>query len=322
MRQTPALATAVALGVLLAARLPAEAGVTGYIFTTIDAPGSIPGTTGFFGVGINDLGQIVGDFFDNAGSDRGFLYAGGEYTTFDLGGNAGVLGINDRGQMVGCCGYVYTKGAFIGVNVSGAVFTEAFGINDHSQIVGQYVDANGSHGFSDTNGSFTTIDGPGGASFSAAYGINDRGQIVGTYFDNTGEHGFLDTNGSFTTIDLPGGSFNFLSGINDHGQIVGSGLDSAGNRVSFLYTQGQFTTIEVPGAADTQVYGINDRGQIVGTFDANPDFLTQVFLATPINGLDMSAADPPAVRMPEPSSLALVAVGLIGVGLVVRRKRG
>lgn len=69
-----------------------------------------------------------------------------------------------------------TGGSFI--NAPGAIDTYAYGINDSGQIVGDFVDALGSHGFVDTGGSFTTVDVP-GFCCTSAQGINDNGQIVG-----------------------------------------------------------------------------------------------------------------------------------------------
>ena len=52
------------------------------------------------------------------------------------------------------------EGSFTPIEVPGASFlTEAFGINDAGQIVGRYQDATGVHGFLDSGGSFTPIDG-------------------------------------------------------------------------------------------------------------------------------------------------------------------
>jgi probable HAF family extracellular repeat protein len=62
------------------------------------------------------------------------------------------------------------------------------------QIVGRYSDANGSHGFLYSNGTYTTLDDPLAANGTQAFGINDSGQIVGYYSDASfTEHGFLLT---------------------------------------------------------------------------------------------------------------------------------
>jgi hypothetical protein len=54
-------------------------------------------------LGINDLGEIVGDWVDSGGAMHGFLDNAGVFTSFDPAGSAGTVinGINDWGQMVG-----------------------------------------------------------------------------------------------------------------------------------------------------------------------------------------------------------------------------
>src|SRR5947209_7886207 len=86
---------------------------------------------------------------------------------------------------------------FTTIDVPGASSTQAYGINNAGQIVGEFEDATGRfHGFRETAGVFTLIDVP-GASDTFASGINDAGQIVGAFEDATGRHGFLDTAGTF-----------------------------------------------------------------------------------------------------------------------------
>src|ERR1700747_1155311 len=50
-----------------------------YSFTTIDFPGGSRTRS----VGINDRGDIVGDYFDSAGVQHGYLLSNGTFTTFD-----------------------------------------------------------------------------------------------------------------------------------------------------------------------------------------------------------------------------------------------
>ena len=54
-------------------------------------------------VGINDAGQIVGSFANPAGRDHGFLDSGGTFTAIDVPGAdyTFAYGINDGGQIVG-----------------------------------------------------------------------------------------------------------------------------------------------------------------------------------------------------------------------------
>jgi probable HAF family extracellular repeat protein len=80
---------------------------------------------------------------------------------------------------------------FTTIDVPGATFTGASGINDHGQIVGFYDDVSGTeHGFLLDRGIFTTIDVP-GATSTHALGINAHAQIVGLFTDAGGTvHGF------------------------------------------------------------------------------------------------------------------------------------
>jgi probable HAF family extracellular repeat protein len=95
---------------------------------------------------------------------HGFLYSNGHYTT-----------LNDP---FGKLGHVTT--------------TEATGINDKGQIVGNYIDSKGvEHGFLYSKGTYTTLNDPLGTHGTEVLGINNYGKIVGIYYDSHYvEHGF------------------------------------------------------------------------------------------------------------------------------------
>ena len=95
------------------------------------------------GLGINDFGDVVGDYVDSAGNRHGFLRSKGVYTTLD---------------------------------VPGAVFTVAEAINIFGQITGLYIDANGNqHGFVLCLGIYATIDVPGGTN-TGVFSVNASGR--------------------------------------------------------------------------------------------------------------------------------------------------
>jgi probable HAF family extracellular repeat protein len=129
--------------------------ITTYTFTTLDDPLA---TIGPWPNGINDAGQIVGDYQAQIGgsvSNHGFLYSSGSYTTLD-------------------------------VPLSNGTFAQ--GINDNGEIVGFYSDLSDHfHGFLYSGGSYTTIDDPLSPQNSFAVGINDKDQIVGAYIEPNSE---------------------------------------------------------------------------------------------------------------------------------------
>jgi probable HAF family extracellular repeat protein len=119
-------------------------------------------------IGINGLGQIVGEFKDNYGVIHGYIRSSnGEFTQID-------------------------------VKFPNVADTLASGINDLGQIVGGFTDADDreSHGFLKTGTNFTKIDvqiDEQAVINTIVFGINNGGQMVGWYTTiNDGIlHGFL-----------------------------------------------------------------------------------------------------------------------------------
>ena len=79
----------------------------------------------------------------------------------------------------------------------GSISTQALGINDLGEIVGDYILGGQMFGFLDTPDGFSTINPP-GATASTANGINDQGNIVGFYTAANG-----NTIGFFSPVPEP-----------------------------------------------------------------------------------------------------------------------
>jgi hypothetical protein len=180
-------------------------------------------------------------------------------------------------------GFLKKNGSVFGLTFPNSQLTEATGINDFDQVVGDYRDQNGVfHGFSYEGGIFTTIDFP-SAIDTGASGVNNPGQIVGCY--SLCSRGFLydPRTSGFTSIDFPGAVATQALDINDSGQIVGIYHDGIRLR-GFLYDQNDFTTIEAPGAILTSISGINNFRQLTGFYgiESSPGvFEIRAFVATP-----------------------------------------
>jgi probable HAF family extracellular repeat protein len=143
---------------------------------------------------------------------------------------------------------------FTPIEVPGATFTTAIGINARGQIVGGFRDAGGViHGFLLHKGVFTQIDvDVPGATRTEATGINTRGQIVGNFTAASGaRRGFLLDRGVFTPIDVPGATATTVFGITDQGQIAGFFINAEGGTQGFCGTvsQGRVGRMERPSTA-------------------------------------------------------------------------
>lgn len=217
--------------------------------------------------GINDKGQIVGNYESGANNDhsQGFLDDGGVFQTLQY---------------------------------PGATRTSASGISGDGKIVGTYVilGQNSAHGFIYDGGVYVTFDYP-GATNTVLTGINDLGQVIGSYDGGTGgsSGNFFFDGSAFHKIAFPGADDTSLSGLNDSGQIVGTySLHSGWNSGNggFLYDGGSFQPIEVLGRP-TAATGINDAGQIVGGYLSYqtpiPEPATLLLLSTALAGLAFAA---------------------------------
>lgn len=183
--------------------------------TTLDPPNSVRSQGGF----INAKGEAVGAYRTADQKRHGFLWRKGEFTTFNVPNDHPLfgtvpLGNNDLGQVVGNYvdinggvdaggnvspnigrhGFLLSDGIYTTLDVPGASFTVAQGINNEGKIVGLYFDINGNeHGFVLSNGTYTTVDAP-NATATAVYTINAKGEIGGVYTDTHNvDHGFVGT---------------------------------------------------------------------------------------------------------------------------------
>jgi hypothetical protein len=162
-------------------------------------------------LGVNDKGVAVGFYTDAAGKAHGYRYtiATKKFSVVAVHGASVVAAaINNAGDVAGFD--TSSKGAITGfllppsgapavLSFPGASLTEALGVNDSGEVVGDYRLGTGSgastHGFTWTRQhGFTTVDDPAGAGTTTINGVNNAGNLVGFYTDRTGR-----TNGLLAT---------------------------------------------------------------------------------------------------------------------------
>jgi hypothetical protein len=163
-------------------------------------------------LGVNDHNVAVGFFTNASGINRGYTYNINtrRFARVLIPGVAGLgpsltaAGINNAGDIAGFYNKTSTvvdaffkthNGHFSTIAFPGASMTEAFGVNDSGEVVGQYNVGTGNaavtHGFIWRAGQFVSLD-IAGASATTINGVNDEGDLVGFYTDAKG-----NTNGFF-----------------------------------------------------------------------------------------------------------------------------
>lgn len=189
------------------------------------------------------------------------------------------------------------------IDYKGAAGTSANGVRRTGplerslQIVGSYSDIAGSHGFSYSQGEFTTLDAPGFRN-TVAGGINGRGQTVGSCqsLQNSQTKGFLLDSGVYTEYPpleaaspaSPASMLNSwtLSGINNAGDVVGTsvsvlgfcyipGLSVAGEPLGVHQPLGFPYVGAPPSGGPVSLNGINNSVQLVGATQLGSDGSTR-----------------------------------------------
>jgi uncharacterized membrane protein len=208
----------------------------GKVFT----PVAVPSYVNTVALGINTAGKIVGFCSPGGTIYHGYVKTGDDFSVFDVPApettSTVANNINDSDQIVGSYytpslhGYVKTGDTFYYFDYPNSTETECRGINNKGQVVGQYRDAGGIHGYVHdiTNNTYTTIDYP-GAGGTIITGINDLGQMVGYYYDGRARpQPLVYFGGSITVLQIPGAVLGTVHDIDNHGNLVGSYRDGSG----------------------------------------------------------------------------------------------
>lgn len=189
---------------------------------------------------------------------------------------------------------------FSTIDYAGAVDTNANGINNSGQIVGQASLGDFSLpvsaiGWELNGGTYSSIAYP-SAHITIAEGINESGVVSGFYepVSSTPRYGFVESGGAFTqslsVLSGPPAPSTTAPGINDAGHLAGSSYLNGGHVYSgFLDVGGAFTILNDPGAGSGYTFanGINNLDQVVGNYSPNGSnyhgFLYQSGVFTDVN---------------------------------------
>lgn len=256
--------------------------------------------------GLNDFGAVVGSVWDfYGGGARSFIWKpttpnGSIGTLVSLGGGTG------------------TSIELKSINASGEITGSRSGYGSNGTLLWKPFTPNGTTGTMYDIGALS----PGASSHGNK--INASGQVIGTSIIGTTQHAFLwtpntpnGTTGSMIDLGDPYGG-NYIShgnDMNNAGVVVGQGINQHGNMDSlygdaFVWTAADGMqnlndlVVNLPAGWKLDgATGINDSGLIVG-WCHNGSLSGLGFLLTPT---------------PEPASLGLLGLGILGV--LARRQR-
>lgn len=253
---------------------------------------------------INDDGQVVGISTTGTGAcppRHPFIWTlAGGIGDLNVGNLTTVNSINDAGQFAGAYegsqAYAW-QGRLKLLATFAAGYSEAFAINNSGQVAGF---CNSTQGdpcacLWDQDGLIREYSGDG-----CGCGLNDSGVMVGwSALGYSNRHAFVwYSPDDFIDLGAVGGYFRSEAlDVNDHGVVVGT-VDLAGGGIPLAFVWNSKDGLQELGRAD--IFCISESGQILGR-----------------NGNTTIVWTP----VPEPTSFAALAMGLVPVGLAAVRRR-
>ncbi|MBZ5663202.1 MAG: hypothetical protein LAO30_01225 [Acidobacteriia bacterium] len=219
-----------------------------------------------------------------------------------------LLGINNTNEIAGYHGADTNKGftyslktaKFTDLNYPGSQQTQVIGINnDPFKVSGFYVSKHKTVGFTDYQGTFTSVAFP-KKSFNQLLSQNDYGQAAGYYSTKADGSGpdtayvFDEDGGVFEAFTIPGSVSAQATGINNASSVCGFFVDAAGVNHGWLRILGHFHVLDYPGSTGTQALGLNNKGLVVG-FWTDTSGNTHGFVYTVATQSFVSVDDPSGI---------------------------
>jgi YVTN family beta-propeller protein len=256
--------------------------------------------------GINNLGQVAG-FYRKIGDTgrHGFIARslitedndrdnqcakslggrhGSSFSSFDYPGatNTQAAAITTSGEIVGRYlsvdgrqhGFRLRHELFVSIDAPNASSTDVAWVNGRDDVVGSYSDANGTHAYVLSKGTFATINFPGSDpanTTTLGFGISNAGDVVGVEFvggDFSHGHGYLYSHGQFVLVDAPGAVGTFPTMIINPHYIVGNYFGADNLFHGFVFLNGKFSTVDLPNSSLTWITGVNPEGELVGFYNS------------------------------------------------------
>ncbi len=193
-----------------------------------------------------------------------------------LGSSAGVANaINARGAVAGIADgkaalWRAGKAEDLGLP-DGTVSSEALGLNNKPDVVGDTINGAGNHlPFLKPDGAAIQMLGLlNGWDNGIARHVNDLGIVVGKQTKSAGgAHACFWINGAPTDLGTLGGDKSEAVDVNNSGVIVGSSDTSDKHVHACYWRSGKIHDLELPsGSSDAEAHAINDAGVIVGQAD-------------------------------------------------------
>src|SRR6201987_5931328 len=279
---------------------------------------SVPTPAGYdsAALGLNDNGNVVG-YNVQGDTYQAFLCSQSSGSSIDVGSLGGRMNaacaINGSDQGAGYSqdangnlgAFIYTKDGGIKAlgSLDGGVSSEAFGINNSGQAVGDSQNATNEHrpvlfdnsGVKDLNVSVAQNSN----AFRTAYAINDAGQVAGRTDTNQGAiHAFVfgsggSGNGDVKDIGTLGGTNSEALAINKSGEVVGDAETSNGTPHAFIYRKGSTRDLGTLAGFDTASFArsINDQGEVVGDSESADQKRAFVYSNGQMSELDKLASN-------------------------------